>query len=247
MTDGIRPPKKLTRRSILKGTLTAAAAAAVPTILVRKASAQEQKVLKIVHWKHFVPDYDKYFDAFAKRFGEENKCNVEVDYVGLSDLPTAIAADISRSGGHDIFHLNGTGAWLYDQVLVDVSDVSSRLEKEFGGWMEEAKSLAVVRGKWLCVPHFYISFPWIINRKYFDEAGEQYTDKTSWQDVLRIGAKLKKNGHPLGIPYSQTPDSNDNLYPVMLSHRAYLFDKEGNLSFRQIGRASCRERVCVPV
>ena len=223
--------KGLGRREFLKGALAAGAALSAPLVFVRHASAQQERVLKIVHWKHFVPDYDKWFDVFAKEFGEANKCKVEVDYVATPDLPTAIAADISRGGGHDIFHLNGTGAWLYDNVLVDVTDIANRLGKEFGGWIPEASSIAVVRGKWLCIPHWYMSFPWIINRGYFKEVGADYTDKTTWNDIVKIGAKLKKAGHPLGIPISQTPDSNDNLVPLMDSFKAYMFDKNGNIAF----------------
>ena len=218
------------RREFLKATLATGAALAAPMVFVRSASAQE-RVLKVVHWKHFVPDYDKYFDVFAKEFGESHKCKVEVDYVATPDLPTAIAADISRSGGHDVFHLNGTGAWLYDNVLVDVTDVAMKLDKEFGGWIPQARDIAVVRGKWLSVPHWFMSFPWIINRGYFHDVGEDYTDKTTWHDIVRIGAKLKKAGHPIGIPISQTPDSNDNLFPTMLSFKATMFDKNGNVSF----------------
>ncbi len=219
------------RRDFLKLSLAAGAAVAAPTIFVRHASEAQEKVLKIVHWKHFVPDYDKYFDVFAKSFGEAHKVKVEVDYVATPDLPTAIAADISRGGGHDIFHLNGTGGWLYDQILVDVTGVSNRLAKEFGGWIPEASSVAVVRGKWLCIPHWYMSFPWIINRQYFNEVGADYTDKTTWEDIRSIGAKLKKAGHPLGIPISQTPDSNDNLVPMMLSFKAYMFNTVGQIAF----------------
>jgi multiple sugar transport system substrate-binding protein len=223
--------KGLGRREFLKISIAAGASLAAPMVFTRSASAQQERVLKIVQWKHFVPDYDKWFDVFAKEFGEKNKCKVEVDYVATPDLPTAIAADISRSGGHDVFHLNGTGAWLYDNVLVDVTEVSKRLGKEFGGWIPEAASLADVRGKWLCVPHWFMSFPWIINRKYFQDVGEDYTDKTTWNDILRIGAKLKKAGYPLGIPMSQNPDSNDNLFPTMLSFKAYMYDKQGNIAF----------------
>jgi multiple sugar transport system substrate-binding protein len=219
------------RRDFLKLSLAASAAVAAPTILVRRVSEAQEKVLKIVHWKHFVPDYDKYFDVFTKAFGEAHKVKVEVDYVATPDLPTAIAADISRGGGHDIFHLNGTGGWLYDQGLVDVTDVSNRLAKEFGGWIPEASSVAVVRGKWLCIPHWYMSFPWIINRQYFNEVGADYTDKTTWEDIRQIGAKLKKAGHPLGIPISQTPDSNDNLVPMMLSYKADMFNTVGQIAF----------------
>ncbi len=220
------------RREFLKATLAAGAALAAPTVFVRSAFAQD-RVLKVVHWKHFVPDYDKYFDVFAKEFGEKNKCRVEVDYVATADLPTAIAADISRRGGHDVFHLNGTGAWLYDQILVDVSDVANRLAKEFGGWLPEAKDVAVVRGKWLAVPSWYIAYPFIINRGYFAQVGADYTDKTTWQDLLVSGAKLKKAGYPFGIPYSQTPDANDDLLPLMLSFKAYLYDKDGKVNFHK--------------
>ena len=222
------------RRDFLKLSVAAGIGLAAPMIFTRKLTAQGgERVLKVVQWKHFVPDYDKYFDVFAKEFGGRHNAKVEVDYVGTADLPTAIAADISRGGGHDVFHLNGTGAWLYDKVLVDVSDIASRLSKEFGGYLREAPSIGVVRGKWLAIPSWYISYPYIINSGYFKEVGEQYTDKTSYHDLLRIGAKLKKAGHPIGIPISQTPDSNDNLLPLMWAYKAYMFDKDGNISFHK--------------
>jgi multiple sugar transport system substrate-binding protein len=228
-------PSGVGRRDFLKLSLVAGIGMAAPMIFVRKATAQPgERVLKVVQWKHFVPDYDKYFnDVFAKEFGEKHKCKVEVDYVATADLPTAIAADISRGGGHDVFHLNGTGAALYDKVLVDVSDVANRLSKEFGGWLPYSQSIGVVGGKWLSIPSWYISYPFIINSGYFKEVGETYTDKTTYHDLLRMGAKLKKAGHPIGIPYSQTPDANDDLLPMMWAFKAYMFDQAGNIAFRK--------------
>jgi len=225
--------KKLGRRSVLKGLAAGTAAAAVPTILMRKASAQQEKTLRIVQWKHFVPDYDRWFTQFAQQFGEKNKCTVQVDYVATPDLPTAIAADISRGGGHDVFHLNGTGAWLYEQVLVDASDVANRLEKEHGPWIRESTSIGQVKGKWLAIPSWYISYPLIINTGYFKEVGEEYTDKTTWTDLIKVGAKLKKAGHPFGIPVANTPDANDDLLPWMWSYDALMFDKDGKVSFKR--------------
>jgi multiple sugar transport system substrate-binding protein len=228
--------KSVDRRDFLKLSLTAAGVGlAAPMMFVRKASAQGgERVLKVVQWKHFVPDYDKWFnDVFVKEFGDAHKCRVEVDYVATADLPTAIAADISRGGGHDVFHLNGVGASLYDKVLVDVSDIANRLSKEFGGWLRESQSIGVVQGRWLAIPSWYIAYPYIINRGYFSAVGENYTDKTTYQDLLRMGVKLKKAGYPIGIPYSQTPDSNDNLLPMMWAFKAYMFDPQGNISFRK--------------
>src|SRR3954467_848919 len=101
--------RRLTRRSLLKAGVTAGAALATPTILTRKASAQTEKTLKVVQWKHFVPDYDRYFNQFAKEFGDKHKVTVEVDFVPPPDLPPPIAADLSRGGGPDVFPLNGVG------------------------------------------------------------------------------------------------------------------------------------------
>src|SRR6476620_1917217 len=172
-----RDGKGLGRREFLKVSLAAGASLAAPMIFTRHASAQEERVLKIVQWKHFVPDYDKWFDTFAKEFGEKNKCKVEVDYVATADLPTAIAADISRRGGHDVFHLNGTGAWLYDNVSVVVVSFKNKHGREFGGWIPGASGIAEVRGKWLCIPHWFIRYPFIIHRGYFKQVGADYNDK----------------------------------------------------------------------
>jgi multiple sugar transport system substrate-binding protein len=226
--------RTLTRRSLLKAGVTAGAAIAAPTILMRKASAQTESTLKIIQWKHFVPEYDnKYFANFTKQFGEKHKCKVEVDYVATSDLNGAEQADIARGGGHDILHLNGVGAWFFEQALVDVSDVADKLAKEFGGWIPNSESIGKVKGKWLAVPYWYIAYPMLINRGYFKQVGANYTDKTTWQELLGEGAKLKSAGHPFGIPFSQTPDANDDLYPFMASYGAYMFDKEGKISFRR--------------
>jgi multiple sugar transport system substrate-binding protein len=225
--------RRLTRRSLLKASVTAGAALATPTILVRKASAQTEKTLKVVQWKHFVPDYDRYFNTFVKEFGQKHKCTVEVDYVATPDLPTSIAADISRGGGHDVFHLNGVGAWLYDQALVDVTSVADKLAKEFGGWIPNSESIGKVKDKWLAIPYWYIAYPLIINRGYFQQAGVDFTDKTTWNDMLAIGAKTKASGHPFGIPFSQTPDANDDLYPLMAAFGADFFDKQGKINFRR--------------
>ena len=93
--------------------------------------------------------------------------------------------------------------------------------------------LIPVKGKWLAIPSWYISYPLIINTGYFKEAGAEYTDKTSWQDLIKIGAKLKKAGHPFGIPVANTPDSNDDLLPWMWAFDALTFDKDGKVAFKR--------------
>jgi multiple sugar transport system substrate-binding protein len=119
--------------------------------------------------------------------------------------------------------------------------VADRLAMEFGGWIPGSESIGKVKEKWLAIPYWYIAYPMIINRGYFTQVKADYTDKTTWNDLLDSGAKLKTAGHPFGIPYSQTPDSNDDLYPLMMAYGAYLFDKDGKINFRRKEITDCLE------
>src|SRR5262245_53176742 len=66
----------VTRRRFLRNPgLTLAAAGTAPALsapFVSRAMA-DTKTLTIIQWSHFVPEYDKWFDNFAKDWGSKNK------------------------------------------------------------------------------------------------------------------------------------------------------------------------------
>src|SRR5207237_8372176 len=87
-TDDLAAPvgKPVDRRDFLKLSLTAAGVGlAAPMMFVRKASARGgERGLKVVQWKHFGPDYDKYFDVFAREFREKHNEKGEGDSVATA-------------------------------------------------------------------------------------------------------------------------------------------------------------------
>ncbi|HEY5281064.1 MAG TPA: twin-arginine translocation signal domain-containing protein, partial [Pseudolabrys sp.] len=97
---------RVSRRRFLKDTgLTLAAAGAAPMLsapFVREAMAAD-KSLSIVQWAHFVPEYDTWFDKFAKDWGEKNKISVSVDHIPVQNIPARAAAEASAQSGHDLF------------------------------------------------------------------------------------------------------------------------------------------------
>src|SRR6185369_1386035 len=84
----------VTRRRFLRNAgLTLAAAGSAPVIsapFVSRAMAQT-KSLSIVQWAHFVPEYDTWFDKFAKDWGDKNKIAVTVDHVPVQNIPARAA------------------------------------------------------------------------------------------------------------------------------------------------------------
>ena len=133
-SGGNNQTRSVTRRNFLKASGAAAGGAGlVPTLsapFVSRALA-DNKSLSIVQWSHFVPEYDTWFDKFAKDWGEKNNIAVTVDHIPVQNVPARAAAEASAGSGHDLFGFNGAGgAHLYRKFFIDVSDLVKETEKK---------------------------------------------------------------------------------------------------------------------
>src|ERR1051325_5209161 len=118
----------VSRRRFLKNAgLTLAAAGSAPAIsapFVSQAMAQS-KTLSIVQWSHFVPEYDKWFDAFAKDWGSKNNIAVTVDHIPVANVAARAAAEASAQSGHDLFGWNGSGGPpLFKKFLANLTTLA---------------------------------------------------------------------------------------------------------------------------
>jgi multiple sugar transport system substrate-binding protein len=135
-----------TRRDFLKTVGVAAGAAglapAVAAPLVSSALA-ETKTLKILQWSHFIPEYDKWIDGFAKDWGKKNGITVTVDHIPHLELPARAAAEVSAGSGHDIFGFNGSGGpHLYAKHLYDLTALVEDTEKKHGKVLPMGRQIA---------------------------------------------------------------------------------------------------------
>jgi multiple sugar transport system substrate-binding protein len=109
----------VSRRRLLKAGGSAALAAGVaPNIIIPGRAKAQQKTLKILQWKHFVPSYDAWFnDTYVKEWGKRNDTQVIVDNVGLGDIGARAAAEAETQQGHDLVMLLAAPALYEDQVI----------------------------------------------------------------------------------------------------------------------------------
>ena len=106
-------------------------AGVAPGIISSRARAQ-QKTLKIMQWKHFVPNYDTWFnERFVKQWGEQNDTLVVVDNVGLGDITGRAAAEAEAQHGHDLVLLLAPPATHEDQ-LIDHREIYEACERQYG-------------------------------------------------------------------------------------------------------------------
>ena len=191
------------------------------------------KTLTIVQWSHFVPEYDKWFDDFAKDWGKKNGiAGHRRPHPGRRTSPRARRRKRRPRSGHDLFGWNGAGgAHLYRKFLVDVTSLVEETEKKYGkvstigrqiGYNQDDKT-------WSAFPDYYINFPGMYRKNLWDEIGMK---PDTWDNVRIGGAKLKAKGHPVGISLGHSNDPNTTWRGLLWSYGARRPGRD-----RQEGRA----------
>ncbi|HSE92832.1 MAG TPA: extracellular solute-binding protein [Methylomirabilota bacterium] len=181
-----------------------------------------------VRWNDFIPECDVHLKneavaAASKALGAE----VVLETIGYNDLQPRITAAVQSGAGADIFMLYYNWAHLYQNALVDVSDVATAVAKEQGGFYEVFNAAARVGGKWLGMPHSIVGNAIAYRRSWFKEVGFDKFPET-WDDLRKAATALKKKGKPYGQTLGHTfGDAPTFTYPLMWSFGGAETDKSG--------------------
>src|SRR3984893_2803005 len=226
----VRRFSRVSRRRFLKQTgVTLLAAGSAPLLsapLVSNAMA-DTKARSIVQWSHFVPNYDKWFDQFAKDWGEKNKISVTVDHIPVANVAARAAAEASAGSGHDLFGWNGAGgAHLYRKFLIDMGDLVKSVEQKYGKVSTIGRQLGYNQddGTWSAFPDYYINFPSMYRKSLWDAIGMK---PDTWDNLRIGGAKLKAKGNPVGISLGHSNDPNTTWRGLLWSYGAAVQDEAG--------------------
>src|SRR5919198_3145589 len=220
----------LNRRQFLKATAaTAALATGLEGVLAaRRAPAFAQGTkLHWVRWVDFIPESDvelkRQMPEASKALGAE----VTLETINANDLQARITAAIQSSSGADIFNFQYNWAHLYQNAVVDVSDIAADLGKAEGGFYEVWAPSCQVNGKWLSVPHSIIGNAVAYRKSWLKEAGASAYPKT-WDEARKLFAVVKKKGKPYGQTLGHTfGDAPTFTYPMLWAFGGAETDQSG--------------------
>jgi multiple sugar transport system substrate-binding protein len=219
----------LSRRELLRraglGTAVVLYSGAAPKTAVpgvpKYRGRELQNRLRIIQWVHFVPAYDRWFDnTYTKVWGRKNDTEVTVDHINLTDLPARAASEVAAKSGHDLFqHLSPPSA--FEDQVINLRDIVQQATKRLGPMKGLAKRSAYnpKTKKWFGWPDNYVPDPVHYRTDWWGEAGVR---PTTWDNVRRGAARLKADGHPIGIGMSNELDSNMALIALMQCFGAYI-------------------------
>lgn len=229
----------ISRRSVLQGTTALAAGAALAgSDLLGWARAwaadnpfkpEDGAKLRMLRWNRFVESEDIQFDANIAAFTEATGVPVRLDKEFLDDIQPKAAVAANVGAGPDIIWGTQAIPHLIPDKLIDITDVANYLGDKYGGWYDMPKRYGTRDGKWialpLCVGGNYINY----RGGWMKEAGfDKFPDNTD--DLLKLSAELKKNGHPGGMALGHaTGDGNAWTHWLVWAFGGSLVDGDGNV------------------
>jgi multiple sugar transport system substrate-binding protein len=223
------------RRSILKGSASAAAAASIGAggiVFAPLAGAQSMSFkpekgakLRVLRWSRFVQgDIDAYM-VNVKKFSDATGVEVRVDNEGWEDVRPKAAVAANTGAGPDIILSTNDDANLYPDKLLDVTDLAEYLGKKYGGWYPAVQQYLRPDGKrWLGLG-LGASGSMIVYRDSMVKAAGFNTFPKDTAGFLALHKALKEKGTPGG--YALGNATGDSLWTNWLiwSHGGKLVDK----------------------
>src|SRR5579862_5005957 len=180
------------RRDFLK----LAGAGAAGAMVGMPAAQAAPKTLTFLHDSSFIRDFDAYFQhVLAPAYEKETGIKIDYPLTSVGTLQTRVSAIIETGSGADVMLQQFNWAFLYDEKLVDLSDLAEEIGKTQGGWYDVGKEAVFVNGKWKAIPFGNIGQLMNYRVDWFHEAGyDKFPD--TWDELLEAGIKLNKKGYP---------------------------------------------------
>jgi multiple sugar transport system substrate-binding protein len=211
-----------------RGFLKLAGLGAIGTAVGGPPASAQPKSLTFLHESSFIKTFDEYVQktlapAYEKAAGV--KINYELTSVG--SLPTRISTIAETGSGADVTMIFLLYPFLFDEKLLDVSDIAEETGKKQGGWYDVAKEAGFVDGKWKAVPFSNIGQLMNWRTDWFAEVGVKKFPET-WEELYEVGKKLKAKDHPFGFELGHGfGDNHGWIYPLLWSHGGHEVEADG--------------------
>ena len=212
------------RRDILK----ISAAAGVGGFLGAARAHAAPKQMTMMHESSFIPAYDAYFkNTIAPAYEKATGIKIIYETVSVGSIQTRDTTVAETGVGPEMAQMAFNWPFLFDEKLVDLTDIAKTIGEKGGGWHANAAEAVVVNGKWKAIPFGNIGQLMNYRMDWFAEAGIKTFPET-WAELLEAGIKLKKAGHPFGFELGHGfGDNHGWLYPLLWSFGAMEVAKDG--------------------
>src|SRR4029453_15238526 len=206
----------------------AAALGTVGAMIGPRQARAATKSLTVLHESSFIKTFDEYFQkTLAPAYEKETGIKVNYELTSVGSLPPRISTITETGSGADVTMMFLLLPFLFDEKLLDVSDIAEEAGKKQGGWYDAAKEAAIVNDRWKAIPFSNIGQLMNWGTDWFAEVGVKKFPDT-WEELYEVGKKLKAKGHPFGFELGHGfGDNHGWLYPLLWSYGGQEVEPDG--------------------
>jgi multiple sugar transport system substrate-binding protein len=199
----------MTRRDlVVGGTALAAMAGLAPRLgraAVTAADVSPPKLpiesgakLRVLRPAKFVQGDETLWLENTKKFTETTGVPVTVDSEGWEDLrpKTAVAANVGS--GHDVILAWQEDPFLFEQKLVEMTDLADYLGKKYGGWFKVSQTYGKSGDRWISIPIGGSGSTMVHRKSWLQEAGFDQVPQ-DFPGFLAMCKALKQKNRPVGF------------------------------------------------
>ena len=185
--------------------------------------------MSILLWSHFVPAHDTWFDPFVKDWAQRVGITVTIDHINNAEVPGRLSAEIAAKSGHDLVQYIAPLSQFEPSVL-DLKDVNTEAERRFGKQLDICRktSLNPKTGKYYAFAPSWVPDPGNYRKSLWEKVGLP-NGPTTWDELLRGGTEIRKQGVQMGIGMSQEIDSNMAARALIWSYGGAIQDEQENV------------------
>src|SRR5438105_11248553 len=202
--------------------------AAVGGALAPRWAGAAPKAMSIVRESSFIKPFDDYFaKTLLPEYEKLTGIKMSYEATSVGGMLTRLTTIAETKSGPEIAMTALNWPHLFNQSLVDLTDIAGEIGKQLGGWHENVLEVIVVDKKFKALPWGNIGQLEVYRTDWFKEVGvTKFPD--NWDDLLAAGRLLKKKGHPFGFELGHGfGDNHGWLYPLLWSHGGREGDKDG--------------------
>jgi len=188
--------------------------------------------LTITQWSHFVPQYDKWFDQYARQWGKANNVQVTVNHINIASLGSSLSSAMAAKHGSTLYEMIAPPSAFIDG-LQPLNDVNEAAAKAFGKRVPVCRHSSYLPAKdmWYGFCHGWVPDPGDYRVSLWKKAGFPH-GPVSYEDLLTGGAKVyQHSGIPVGVGMSPELDSEFYARSLIWSFGGAIQNKHGKVVF----------------
>ena len=189
------------------------------------ARAQAPRI-HLLHWPNFIPEADVELRRQIVEYNKQMKTDVFMENINGNDIQARITSAVQSGAGPDIFMMLHNWPHLYANALADVSDLAEWKGKDQGGYYFQSESAAKDSRRWLALPYGIVGNQIAYRKSWLADVAA--APPKTLDEYRKIGAALKKKGHPVGQTLGHTyGDAPTWTYPLLWTFGGAETDPSG--------------------